>query len=87
VEEMEVAILVTKTCEHRELLEKSLTELGIPYLVKYAEDDPHLVAKQHVHCSPNIMVDGIIRYRGMPTPDELKDLQREYRHSKKGAMP
>lgn len=76
---MKVAVVVTRTCHHRPVLEQHLKDLGIPYEVRYAEDDPEFMRKYDIQCSPNLMVDGEILYRRMPTLEELKELQRSYK--------
>ncbi len=69
---MIVEIAVTKTCHHCPLIEAELKKLGIPYSIRYMEDDVELQNKHNIKGSPNILVDGELVFRGMPAISDLR---------------
>lgn len=76
---MKVVILATRSCNHRLILEERLKSLGVPYEVKYLEDNPDLMKKYQVHHSPNIIIDGEAVFKArtgksLPTEGELAKL-------------
>lgn len=71
---MKIKLLVTKSCNHRSNIEKELNEIGMPYEVVYAEDNPEEVIKYDIRHSPNIIVDDVVICRGQPSEGELKAL-------------
>lgn len=87
---MDVMIIATKACTHRQNLEKELESLQIPYRVCFVEDRADLVEKFAIRHSSNLIVDGDIldhsrlrrRERGMPTEepsvDVLLDVDHDY---------
>ena len=68
---MDVVIIATKACTHRQNLEKELEYLHIPYRVCFAEDCPDLVQKLGIRHSPNLVVDDEVVFRKQPTEVEL----------------
>lgn len=68
---MDVMIIATKACMHREQLEKELVLLQIPYRVYFVEDHPDLVQKFGIRHSPNLVVDNEVIFRKQPTEIEL----------------
>ena len=70
---MNVELAVTRSCHHFPILEKELKELGIPYSIRFVEDDAELQRKYDIKASPNILVDGELVFRGMPSITELRD--------------
>ena len=71
---MEVQIIATHECRHRLDLERELLELGIPFALVFAEDDEDLVHRYQIRHSPNLVVDGVVVFRGLPTEGQLRDL-------------
>lgn len=71
---MNVKIIATRGCNHRPNIERELKDLGIPYEVIYAEDDPESVKRYHIRHSPNIVVDDEVVCRGQPSEGELRVL-------------
>ena len=71
---MEVQIIATHECRHRLDLERELLELGIPFALVFAEDDEDLVRRYQIRHSPNLVVDGVVVFRGLPTEGQLRDL-------------
>ncbi|MCB2190665.1 MAG: glutaredoxin [Deltaproteobacteria bacterium] len=69
---MDVELAVTRSCYHCPILQAELKKLGIPYSIRYLEDDPELQKRLNVKGSPNILVDGELVFRGMPTISELE---------------
>jgi len=69
---MNVELVVTKTCHHCPMLETELKELEIPYSVLYIEDNPEIQERFGLRSSPNIMVDGELVFRGMPSKEQLQ---------------
>lgn len=69
---MNVMILATKTCPHRQSLEGELKHLQIPYHVYFAEDHADLVEQFAIQHSPSLIVDGDVVFRGQPTEAELR---------------
>jgi len=69
---MKVELAVTRSCHHRSILEAELKKLGIPYSVRYLEDDLEMQKKYGLKGSPNILVDGELLFRGMPAISELE---------------
>ena len=68
---MNVMIIATKACTHRENLEKELESLQIPYRVCFVEDCADLVKKFSIRHSPNLIVDDEVIFREQPTEVEL----------------
>ena len=68
---MDVMIIATKACTHRQNLEKELECLHIPYHVHFVEDHPDLVEKFAIRHSPNLIVDDEVVFRKQPTEAEL----------------
>ncbi len=69
---MNVDIAVTKTCHHCPLIEAELKKLGVPYSIRYMEDDVEFQNKHNIKGSPNILVDGELVFRGMPAISDLR---------------
>lgn len=69
---MDVMIIATKDCSHCINLTKELEDLGVDYRLVYADDDPDLVKKYNIRHSPNLVVDGEVKFRRQPTEDELR---------------
>lgn len=69
---MEIVIIATRDCHHRPLLEEHLRKLGLEYRVQFFEDDPEPVKKFHLRHSPNLLVDGDVAFRDMPSLPELR---------------
>lgn len=74
---MNVEIAVTRSCHHCPILEEELKKMGIPYSIRYVEDDAALQAKYNIRGSPNILVDGELVFRGMPSLSTLRAYFRE----------
>jgi hypothetical protein len=70
---MDVMIIATKACSHRQNLEKELESLHIPYRVYFVEDHADLVEKFSIRHSPNLIVDDEVVFRKQPTETELHD--------------
>ena len=70
---MDVILAVTKTCHHCRFLEKELKRLGVPYRIKYSEDNPEMTKKHSIRRSPVIIVDDKVAFSGMPSVRELED--------------
>ena len=68
---MDVLIVATKTCMHRQTLEKELACLKIPYRVCFVEERPDLVQKFNIRHSPNLIVDNEVIFRDQPTEIQL----------------
>ena len=68
---MDVMIIATKACTHRQNLEKELDSLRIPHRVYFVEDCPDLVQKFSIRHSPNLIVDDEVVFRKQPTEVEL----------------
>lgn len=69
---MDVMIIATKACTHRENLGKDLDSLRIPYRVCFVEDCADLVQKFSIQHSPNLIVDDEVIFRKQPTGTELR---------------
>lgn len=72
----EVTIAVSKTCPHRQILARYFEEHGIPCTVKYIEENPEFAREHELTRSPNVLVDGEVVCRGMPTPEELERIRQ-----------
>ena len=68
---MDVMIVATKVCTHRQNLEKELDHLRITYRTCFVEDRADLVKKFDIRHSPNLVVDDEIIFRKQPTEVEL----------------
>ena len=68
---MDVMIIATKACTHRQNLEKELDSLRIPHRMCFVEDCADLVQKFSIRHSPNLIVDDEIVFRKQPTEEEL----------------
>lgn len=62
---MNVALAVTRSCPHCPSIEAELKKLGIPYSIRYMEDDVELQNKHNIKGSPNILVDGELVFNGI----------------------
>lgn len=69
---MKIELVVTRTCHHRPILETELKKLGLPYSIRYLEDDADLQQKYNLKGSPNVLVNGELVFRGMPAVSDLK---------------
>ena len=69
---MDVMIIATKACTHRQNLEKELDSLQIPHRLCYVEDCADLVQKFSIRHSPNLIVDDEIVFRNQPTDVALR---------------
>jgi glutaredoxin len=69
---MKVELAATRTCHYCHILEAELKELGVDYTVHYLEDEPELQGKVGSHSSPNILVNGKVVFRGIPTLTQLE---------------
>ena len=69
---MKVEILVTRTCHHIPVLKNELNRMGIPYSIRYIEENPELKKKFNLMGSPNILVDDELVFRGMPSISDLE---------------
>jgi len=70
---MDVMIIASRECTHCKNLARELDDLGVKYQVVYAEADPELVKKYNIRHSPNLIVDGEVKFRGQPTEHELRE--------------
>ena len=70
---MDVMIIATRDCNHYANLAKELNDLGVDYLLVYAEDEPELVKKYGIRHSPNLIVDDEVKFRRQPTEHELRE--------------
>ena len=80
---MDVMIIATKACTHRQNLEKELKSLHILYRVCFVEDHADIVEKFAIRHSPNLIVDDEVVFRKQPTDLELHD----FFSSKKSPRP
>ena len=69
---MDVMIIATKACTHRQNLEKELECLHIHYRMCFVEDCADLVQKFGIRHSPNLIVDDEVIFRKQPTEAELR---------------
>lgn len=70
---MDVMIIATKDCSHCINLTKEIEDLGVGYRLVYADDAPDLVKKYNIRHSPNLIVDGEVKFRRQPTEHELRE--------------
>jgi len=70
---MDVMIVATNGCSHSANLSRELDDLGINHRVVYAEDDADLCQKLAIRHSPNLVVDGEVKFRRQPTEHELRE--------------
>ena len=68
---MDVMIIATKACTHRQNMEKELDRLRIKYRTCFVEDCADLVQKFSIRHSPNLVVDEEVVFRKQPTEVEL----------------
>ena len=69
---MNVELAVTRSCHHCPIIEVELKRLGVPYSIRYVEEDETLQKKHNLKGSPNILVDGKLVFRGMPAVSDLR---------------
>lgn len=69
---MDVKIIATRNCSHRQGLQHELSELGIPHEVLFVEEHPDVVLTYSIRHSPNLLVNDEVVFRGQPTPLELR---------------
>jgi len=74
---MEIVIAATKTCNFRPILEKELKDEGLPYKVKFFEDNPDLVKHCPLKTSPLLIVDDELVSIGMPEHKTLLELKKK----------
>lgn len=70
---MEVMVIATKGCTHCANLSRELDDLGVKYRLVYAEDAPELADRFGIRHSPNLVVDGEVKFRRLPTQHELRE--------------
>ena len=63
---MNVELAVTRSCHHCPMIEAELRKLGIPYSIRYVEDDAELQKKHNINGSPNILADGELVFSLLP---------------------
>jgi predicted thioredoxin/glutaredoxin len=69
---MNVELAVTRTCHHCPIIEAELKNFGVPYFIRYVEEDVELQKKHNIKGSPNILVDGELVFREMPAMSDLR---------------
>lgn len=69
---MNVELAVSRSCQHCAILEREMKKLGIPYAIRYMEDNEELQKKFQIKGSPNVLVDGELIFRGMPSLSDLR---------------
>ena len=84
---MNVMIVATKACTHRQNLEKELECVGIPYHTYFVEDHADLVEKFSIRHSPNLIVDDEVVFRKQPTETELHAFFNAKASTGPGASP
>ncbi len=70
---MDVMIIASKNCSHCVNLSRELDDIGVDYRILYAESEPELVKKYNIRHSPNLIVDGEVKFRRQPTEHELRE--------------
>lgn len=70
---MDVMIVVTKECGHSKNFSRELDDIGIEHRVLYCEDKPDLVQELGIRHSPNLVVNGVVVFRRLPTEHELRE--------------
>ncbi len=70
---MDVMIIASRECTHCKNLARELDDLGIPYQLVYVEAEPDMVKKYNIRHSPNLIVDGEVKFRGQPGEQELRE--------------
>jgi glutaredoxin len=50
-----------------------LDQLGVEYRIAYVEDEPEVAQQYAIRNSPNLIVDGEVRFRRQPTEKELRE--------------
>lgn len=78
---MNVELAVSRSCHHCAILERELKRLGIPYAIRFVEEDAELQKTHQIKSSPNVLVDGELVFRGMPS---ISDLRTFFENRKKG---
>lgn len=71
---MNVMIIATRTCSHCRHLEHELRDLGVAHELLFVEDHPEVVTRFDIRHSPNLVVDGEVMFRRLPTGKELRNL-------------
>ncbi|VAW78535.1 hypothetical protein MNBD_GAMMA14-2309 [hydrothermal vent metagenome] len=70
---MDVMIIASEACTHGKNLARELDDLGIDYRLVHVEAEPELVEKYNIRHSPNLVVDGEVKFRRQPTEHELRE--------------
>jgi glutaredoxin len=69
---MSVELAVTRSCHHCPIIETELDKLGIPYSIRYVEEDAELQKKHNIKGSANILVDSELVFREITAMSDLK---------------
>ena len=69
---MNILLLATKSCSHCDNFSRELKNIGVKHEVLYCEDNSDLVTKYDLRHSPNLVVDGEVVFRRLPSEIELK---------------
>lgn len=69
---MHVQLLVTHKDGCLPNLKRDLDAVGIDYCVDYMEDNPDIVESNHIHHSPNILINGSLIFTEQPSISELR---------------
>ncbi len=84
---MEIILAATRTCHHRPILESEFKKNGVSYQVRYFEDHPEMVESLGYKESPVVIVDGEVRFRGMPEITELHRFVEELNEDEDRSKP
>ena len=76
---MNILVYVSRACHHRSLLEAWLEEAHLEFEVAFFEDDPEIGIRHAIRSSPNLIVDGAVRFVGMPSRTQFLEWVRELR--------
>jgi glutaredoxin len=69
---MEVTLIGTRDCRHCPILKKWFQDHKVDYTMQYVEDHPELVDKYEIQKSPTLIIDGELKFVGMPSFNDLK---------------
>lgn len=74
---MTVILYVSRACHHRAILERWLEDENLEFEVVFAEDDPEIGVRHGLLSSPNLVVDDVVRFAGMPSRKQFLEWVRQ----------
>ena len=70
-----VTLAVARTCPHRQALARYFEDCGIPFRVKYIDENQEFRDQHNLVGSPSVLVNDVVVCRGMPDRTRLNRIR------------